>query len=151
MEAVLSALRSFRNKILTMIQRGTVHNQEPYVAGTYPTMQISAMKKTVDVEIVNPYGFASVPPIGSLAVKFNVQGSSSNQVGVAYDPKTIPAHNPAETVIGAFSASIPTYLKFTQQGTIEIWKGGVPVIMDLVTHLHAGVTTGGDLSGPPVP
>jgi hypothetical protein len=147
---IRALINSLKNKILTMIQRGLVTNPENYATGDYPISQVLAMKKTSDMERVFPYGFASVPPKNSLAVKFNVQGQSSNQVGIAYDPRTIPPHDIGEVVIGGFSAAIPTYLKFTNTGTIEVWKSGALVIADLITHVHGGVTTGPGLSGPPV-
>ncbi|MGD8499276.1 MAG: phage baseplate assembly protein [Phycisphaerales bacterium] len=144
-----SLLNSLKNKILTMIQRAAVTDEEPHLVGTYPVSQVIAMKKTSDMERIAPYGIASVPPKDSLAVKFNVQGQSSNQVGIAYDPATIPAHIAGEVVVGAFSADISSYLVFTTLGTIEVWRGGELVITDLITHVHTGVTTGPGLSGPP--
>jgi len=148
---VEAALAALKNKIMTMIQRLIVTESEPYEAGEYPDAQVDALGKTSYVELLSPYGLAAKPPVGASGVKFNVQGESSNQVGIAYDPKTIPAHNSKEVVVGAFSATVPTYLKFTDQGTIEVWKGGTLVISDLITHVHTGVTTGAGLSGPPAP
>ena len=142
-------LQAVKNKILTMIQRALVTNSRNYTPGEYPKVQISSLGQTSDMELVAPYGIASMPPNGSSAVRFNMQGESSKQVGVAYDLKTLPPHNPGEVVIGAFSATIPTYLKFTQQGMLEVWKGGVLMIPDLITHGHTLVTAGDDISGGP--
>lgn len=142
-------LRNLRNKILTMIQRCVVSVSGAYAPGEYPIVQVEAMGSATDMESLSPYGFASMPPAGSSGIKMNLQGESSKPVGIVRDLKTVPPHNSGEVVIGAFSAAIPTYLKFTQAGTIEVWKNGVLVISDLITHVHTGVTTGAGLSGPP--
>ena len=144
------AIRALRNKIANLIQRGFVTNANPVVPGQYPVFQSQSLKKVADVENISPYGFISVAPVGSLSTKWNVQGESSAQVGLAYDPATLPALQINEAAVGAFSAQSSTYLKFTNQGTIEIWKAGVLVIADLITHIHSGVTTGAGVSGPPV-
>lgn len=140
-----------KNKIRTMILRFVVTDSLPHKKGNYLKVQNSSLGKISYLEIICPYGFISRPPENSLGVKWNVQGEGSNQVGMAYDPTTLPSHNVGETVVGAFSAPTATYLKFTQQGTIEVWKSGQIVISDLITHVHTGVEPGGGTSEPPAP
>jgi phage gp45-like len=144
-------INSLRNKIKTMIQRTVVTLSKPTITGEYPSYQVEALGKTTDVENISPYGLASTLPVDATGVKFNIQGESSKQVGLSYDPSKLPPLQPnGEVAVGGYSATIPTYLKFTNQGTIEVWKGGILVIVDLITHLHSGVTSGGDPSGPPI-
>lgn len=140
-----------KNKLASLIQRVLIVDSPSYHPGEYPNAQISSLGKTSFMELVSPYGIASAPPKGSSGVKFNIQGESSNQVGIAYDLSTLPNFQNGEVVVGAFSVSTPTYLKFTQLGTIEVWKAETLIISDLITHIHSGVEPGGGSSGPPVP
>lgn len=159
-EVIKSKLSSLGNKIAYLIQRVTVTESSPVTPGAYPLVQVSntsprknqppTFNKTSSMENISPYGLASSLPLNALCTKFNLQGQSSNPVGLAYDPMTLPALLVGEIAIGAFSATIPTYMKFTNKGTIEVWKSGVIVISDLITHIHSGVTTGPGVSGPPV-
>lgn len=150
----MSMFAILKNKIMTMIQKIKVTNSEKHKFGEYPRMQISGLGKISDnTEIIHPYGFASQPPVDATGVKFNIQGEESNQVAMAYDPATLPAYEVKEVVVGAFSAPSPTYLKFTKAGTIEVWRNGILVIADLITHLHnpSDNTTPLDPNGIPVP
>ncbi|MBW1784866.1 MAG: hypothetical protein JRL30_29490 [Deltaproteobacteria bacterium] len=88
------------------------------------------------MENISPYGLASSLPLNALVTKLNVQGESSNEVGLAYDPTTLPALNPGgEVAVGATSVAVSTYLKFTAEGKIEIWKAGKLVISDLIDYI----------------
>ena len=151
MEWIRQALQSLRNKIIHMIERAIVTEPKPVVLGEYPSAQVQSMKKTVDIENISPYGLASSLPLGALCVMYNIQGESGNKVGTGYDPATLPALQLNEVAVGNFSGVIPTYLKFTNLGTIEVWKAGLPVIKDLITHIHTGGTLSGGLTGPPNP
>lgn len=159
-------ISSLRNQIRTMIQRFGVDTVYPVRTGEYPRVGGSfigasvtqvdsdgkAKASTADIEVLSPYGLAaSLPLTAKSGIKFNITGDSCNRMGIAYDPSTLPNLEIGEVAVGAFSAAIPTYLKFTQQGTIEVWKQGILVIPDLITHKHTGVTAGSDLSGPPSP
>lgn len=150
MGIIKNAVRSLRNKILTMIQRTVVTLSKPVVPGEYPTYQVKGLgNKPTTVENISPYGLASTLPLNALGVKWNVQGESSNQVGMSYDPATLPALLAGgETAVGNFV--IGSYLKFTALGTIEVYKNNILVIADLSIHIHSGVTTGTGTSGPPV-
>jgi hypothetical protein len=157
---------SLRNAIRTLIQRFSVTNAYPITPGQYPRAGVSFLgvsasrsgpdgtpaKASAEIEVLFPYGLmAALPITASAGIKFNVSGNSENRMGIAYDPNTLPPLNVNEVAVGAFSATIPSYLKFTNQGTIEVWKGGVLVITDLITHIHTGVTTGPGVTGPPAP
>jgi len=133
-----------------MIQRTVVTLSKPVVPGEYPTYQVRGLgNKITEIENVSPYGLASTLPVGASGIKWNIQGESSNQVGVAYDPTTLPALLAGgEVAVGNFT--VGTFLKFTNLGTIEVFKNGVLVITDLSVHIHSGVTTGPGTSGPPV-
>ena len=141
---------SLRNAIKTLMQRFSVTNAYPVKPGEYP--RVGASFLGVSSSEAGPDGNIVITVSGEVAgIKFNVTGDSENRMGIAYDPNTLPPLNVNEVAVGAFSATIPSYLKFTNQGTIEVWKGGVLVIADLITHIHTGVTTGGGVSGPPAP
>jgi hypothetical protein len=156
---------SLKNSLQTLIQRFSVSNSYPIKPGEYPRagasfLGVSASEKgpdgkpakaSADIEVLFPYGLmAALPITASAGIKFNVSGDPANRIGIAYDPNTLPALKVGEVAVGAFSAIVPTYLKFTDQGTIEVWRAGILVIADLITHLHSGVTTGPGVSGPPV-
>lgn len=136
MGIIESAIRSLRNKIMTMIQRTIVTLSKPVTPGKYPTYQVQGLgNKPTNVENISPYGLASTMPLGALGAKWNIQGESSNQVGISYDPATLPALLAGgEVAIGNFT--VGTFLKFTNLGTIEVFKNGILVIKDLVEHTH---------------
>jgi len=166
-------IAGLKNKIKTLIQRFSVTATYPVRTGEYPRVGGSFMgvsagkpgadgrpaKATADIEALFPYGLiAALPLTATAGVKFNVTGDSSNRVGIAYDPNTLPNLEIGEVAAGAFSADIPTYLKFTKQGAIEIHKVKVIVSLDLTAlidalrlHTHTGGTLGGGLTGPPSP
>lgn len=160
MSAILNKLQSLWNKVVNMIQRALVTGAVPIVPGSWYIVQISntpkrsfavpTFNKTTPMEVISPYGLAGCLPQEALSLKFNIQGESSKQAGIGYDPNCLPALAINEVAIGAFAAPVPTYLKFTNEGTIQVWKAGVIVINDLITHIHSGVTTGAGVSGPPV-
>ena len=87
------------------------------------------------MENISPYGLVSSLPLNALATKLNVQGESGNQVGLAYDPQTLPSLLVGEVAVGAFSSPAPAYLKFTNIGTIEIWRSGAIVVPDLINYI----------------
>jgi len=160
MSMIVEAVKAVRNKIMTMIQRTIVTLSSPVVPGEYPTAQIKGLGVSVnevgkivgsvsEVENISPYGLASTLPIGALGVKFNIQGESANAVGFSYDPVSLPALNAGgEVAVG--NLKIGTYLKFTNQGTIEVWRNNILTIRDLIEHIHSGVVPGSGVSGPPI-
>jgi hypothetical protein len=151
---IKSAVDRLTNRINALILRAVVSRSLPIKKGDYAFVQITYLGKETNMEYISPYGLGSALPQGASAIKFNINGQDSNKLGFGYDPATLPDRAPGEVVVGAFSAITPTYLKFTNQGTIEVWKtiAGVDtlVISDLITHAHSGVVTGGAVSGPPV-
>ncbi len=132
---VLALVKSRKNKIQTLIQRANVENASSVIPGEYPLVQINNLGRISDMENISPYGLASSLPITGICAKFNIQGESSNQVGTGYDPSTLPALKINEIAAGAFSAKIPTYFKFTEEGKIEIWKGGAIIVTDLIDYI----------------
>jgi phage gp45-like len=148
MGAIADKIRNLSNKIQTIIQRVIVTKTRAAVVGEYPVVQVKGLGgKTTNMEVLSPYGLASVLPNGSLGVKFNIAGESSKQVGMAYDPVTVPSmSNDNEVVSGNFADG--TYLKFTK-GAIEVWVNNKMVIKDLVTHGHSGIEVGSGISEKP--
>ena len=161
MSMIVEAVKAVRNKIMTMIQRTIVTLSRPVIPGEYPTAQIKGLGIRIneagervgsvsEVENISPYGLASTLPIGALGIKLNIQGESANAVGFSYDPVSLPALNAGgEVAVG--NLKIGTYLKFTNLGTIEVWRNNVLVITDLITHIHTGGTIPpAFVTGPPV-
>lgn len=153
MKAIIGKINNIANKIKAMIQRVDISLSEPLLKGNYPVAQVKGLGgKSSNLEYIYPYGIEATPPQAGQTLKFNIQGQSSNQVGIPFDQTTLRSKLPDEVIVGNTKSG--AYFKFTILGTIEVWNlisgEDVLVIADLITHLHSGVTTGGGTSGPPV-
>ena len=83
-------IERLKSMVTNMIKRSTT-TLPVDDANDFQVVQVSYMGKTADIENVLPYGLCSSPPVGSLALMFNIQGQEENRAGVANSPRPMPA------------------------------------------------------------
>ncbi len=142
-QQIQNLLVKFRN----LIQRAKVTNVPDVESRDYPIVQVQSLGKTMDTEVISPYGLSSNVTKDSLGIVFAIRGDMANRTMMGYDPATrVKGLRPGEVAIG--NPTIGTYFKFNELGQIEVWKENVLVIQDLTAHRHAVLTAPGT-TGPP--
>lgn len=87
-------------------------------------VQVKYMDKVTNCEIINSYGFASSPPLGSVAYVFSCNGNEQNQIGIANNlSKRFKDLKPGEVAIS--NTEKGTYIKLDSDGKIIIGGGDV--------------------------
>lgn len=111
-------IKNTLNKISNGIKRAIV-SLVSSDNGVFQVAQISYLGKTANAELIYPYGLSSNPPVGSIAVIFNVQGQEENRVGIANYPgarfKNLKA---GEVALGNFITK--SNIKFLESGDIVV-------------------------------
>lgn len=91
-------------------------------SGNYQTAQVSYFGKVSDIEVINPYGISSSPPIDSLVLMFNVMGQEENKAGIINaQPLRFKNLKEGELVVGNYLTG--SYVKFLQNGDIDVFTG----------------------------
>lgn len=120
----MSWIESF---VRNMIKRATITrdivDKGPFLGG----QAAWASEKSGDIEIVEPWGFHSVPPIGSIALMLSVLGHEENRAAFVNDPtKRLRGLKPGEVAVGNWPAR--SYIKFLNNGDIQITGSNNAVI-----------------------
>lgn len=102
-----------------LIKRGVVSNNIPD-AGPFSRAQVKwGSDKVGNVEVLTPWGFQSVAPIGSLALMISVFGQEENRVAIINNPqKRLRGLKPGEVAVGAWNSK--SYVKWLANGDIEV-------------------------------
>lgn len=109
-------LRLIRN----MIKRTVVALNLPDT-GQMPVTQVtwSSFNTTNNVQVITPYGFYSVAPVGSMALMFNIMGQEENRAAILDNPKgRFKNLKPTEVAVG--NPKTTSVIKFLENGDIEI-------------------------------
>lgn len=112
-------------------------------SGNYQTAQVSYFGKVSDIEVINPYGISSSPPIDSLVLMFNVMGQEENKAGIINaQPQRFKNLKEGEVVVGNYLTG--SYVKFLQNGGIEVFTEGNATVTASNAIIDANVTILGD-------
>jgi hypothetical protein len=84
----------------------------------YQLAQVTYMGKTIDIEVLNPYGFCSNPPLDALGVLFNIQ-NAENVAGVFNVPvQRFKNLKEWEVQIGNYKTQ--SSVKFNDNGDVQL-------------------------------
>lgn len=84
-----------------------------------PHLQVSWFGEAKEAEILNSYGFHSIPPVGSTGLVFSQSANQDAISVIAYLHDARPAGlEPGEAVVGNFV--VGSIVKFLENGDIEI-------------------------------
>ena len=87
--------------------------------GNYPTVQVSYLGKTSEVEVLFPYGLAGRLPKDALVLCFNVEGSEENKAGIGNTPtQRFKELEEGEVVVG--NPLTGSKIHFKANGDIEV-------------------------------
>lgn len=103
-----------------MIKRADV-TLNPPDTGQYPVAQVqwSSSSTANNVQVITPYGFYSVAPIGSAALMFNIMGQEENRAAIFDNPKgRFKNLKPTEVAVG--NPKTKSVIKFLENGDIEV-------------------------------
>lgn len=104
--------------IQNLIRRAVLSLVLPQINGFYQA-QFTAMGKTFNAELLTPYGFYSMPPIGALSITFAIQGNEDNLVAIAYDPSTsVTGLMPGEVAVG--NPITKSMIKFSLDNSVNV-------------------------------
>lgn len=107
------------NKIKMLISRAQTSNMQ--IDGQFGYgISVTRFNASTRAQSYMPYGYYSVPPIGTSTLNMNVMGSEDNQVVFPYHAPKIPftAGKPGESMMGNILKG--TYIKFLEDGTVTI-------------------------------
>lgn len=107
-------------------------------SGEFPITQVSYNGKTVDAEVIYPYGISGNLPEGSLLLKFNVHANEENRAVIGYRHDLRPKNlKPGEFQTGNFLAG--STIKFDEDGNIiEVAQGDKSITFDSELNITGG-------------
>jgi phage gp45-like len=131
-------IRDILNRITSLIKRSyvtLVGNDND----NFQTTQVTYLSKTANIEVIYPYGVCGNPPLGSLALTFNVQGQEENRAGIFNLPnQRFKGLKAGEVAIGNYLTG--SVVKFLENGNIEV-TGVNDEIVAITSNMQ--VTIGG--------
>lgn len=110
------------NKLFNIIKRGIITLSSNDIAD-FPTVQVTYLGKTKNVELVLPYGLYSNPKEQSIALLLSVNGQEENISAIPYNPYTrFKDLKAGEVAVGNPHTTSKVYFK--ANGDIEIESAG---------------------------
>ncbi|MCK5602307.1 phage baseplate assembly protein [Candidatus Pacearchaeota archaeon] len=123
-------------KLFNLIKRGIITLSSKDTA-VFPTIQMTYLGKTKNVELVLPYGLYSNPKEGAIALMFQVNGQEENMTAIPYDPYTrFKNLQPGEVAVG--NPHTQSKILFKANGDIELEANGAVNINAPNIHLGEG-------------
>lgn len=111
-------MRHLYTKIKNLIKRGYVSKLFDD-SNTIPAVEVSYLGKNGIAELLNPYGFNAMPPLGTQVLIFSVNSVEANRICLAYSQKNrFKNLNEGEVVVG--NPVQETYIKFDDEGDIIV-------------------------------
>lgn len=112
----------------------------------FQTTQVKYLGKTANVEVLYPYGLCGNPPTNSIAILFNIQGQEENRAGLFNLPnQRFNGLKEGEVVVGNYLSG--SYIKFTQNGDIEILSTSNNIIITGNITVNGSITSSGNVIG----
>ncbi|MGD9276257.1 MAG: hypothetical protein PVJ67_03740 [Candidatus Pacearchaeota archaeon] len=129
-------LKYFLKLIKNIIKVGYVSNSLPDT-GQFPKVQVEYPNKHGDAFVINPYGLYTRLPVGVQAIIFAVNGNDNNRaiIGCSRDERFKNLEE-GEVLIGNVIKN--TYVKFKNDGSVEIYTSGNVNINAAQTNLGSG-------------
>jgi len=141
---MIRMINSLKMKLRNMIKIGEV-TRSGNDNGTYSIVQVSYMGQVNEAENITPYGYYSMPPVGSSALLFNKQANAAKLSVISQDIVNREKGMEPGTIILKNTQS-EVKIKLLNDGTVEIEAQTIKLVAPSIEITGDNVTISGNVS-----